>query len=196
MLVVHPTLPATSVAQLIAYAKARPGALNFSSSGNGSAAHLAGLLFNKLAGVQTVHVPYKGAGPAVADVLAGQIQMRFSSIPPVMPHVKSGRLRALAVTSARRYSLLSDLPAVAETLPGFDVDSWYGVLAPAGTPGSIIKKLNTEMVAAVRAPEIRALLEANGSEAVGSSPERFGELIRAELKRWAPIVKDAGAKVD
>jgi tripartite-type tricarboxylate transporter receptor subunit TctC len=143
-----------------------------------------------------VHVPYKGAGPAVADVLAGQIQMRFSAIPPVLPHVKTGRLRALAVTGGKRFSLLPELPAVAETLPGFDVDSWYGVLAPAGTPAAIIQKLNTEIVAALRTPEVRALLEASGAEAVGSSPQRFGELIRTELKRWAPIIKEAGAKVD
>jgi tripartite-type tricarboxylate transporter receptor subunit TctC len=117
--------------------------------------------------------------------------MRFSSIPPVMPHVKTGRVRALAVTGARRYGLLPELPAVAETLPGYDVDSWYGVVAPAGTPAAIIQKLNTEIVAALRAPEVKALLEANGVEAAGSSPQRFGELIRAELKRWAPIVKEA-----
>ena len=196
VMVVHPRIAASSVPQFIAYARARPGEINFSSSGSGSATHLAGMLFNKLAGVQMVHVPYKGAGPAVADVLAGQIQMRFSSIPPVMPHVKSGRLRALGVTGVRRYGLLPDLPAVAETLPGFDVDSWLGVLAPAGTPVSVIRKLNTEMVAALRAPEVKALLEAGGSEAVGSTPERFGELMRMELKRWGPIVKEAGAKVD
>ncbi len=196
MLVVHPKVPAGTVKELIAYVKSRPGELNFATSGGGSATHIAGLLFNKMAGVDVVHVPYKGAGPAVADVLAGQIQMRFSAIPPVMPHVKSGRLRALAVTSLKRYSLLPDIPAVAETLPGFEVDSWIGFLAPAKTPAHIIQKLNTEIVAALRAPEVRTLLEASGSEAVGSSPERFGELIRAELKRWAPIVKEAGLKVD
>ncbi len=193
MLVVHPKVPASSVKELIAYAKARPGELNFATSGDGSATHLSGLLFNRMAGVKIVHIPYKGAGPAVADVLAGQVQMRFSAIPPVLPHVKSGRLRALAVTGARRFSLLPDIPAVAETLPGFEVDSWYGLLAPARTPVSIIQKLNTEIVAALRTPEVRALLEASGAEAVGSSPERFGELIRSELKRLAPIVRDAGA---
>ena len=194
MLVVHPKVPATSVAQLIAVAKARPGELNFATSGSGSATHLAGVLFNRMAGVNVVHVPYKGAGPAVADVVAGQIQMRFSSIPPVLPHVKTGRLRALAVTGARRYGLLPDIPAVAETLPGFEVDSWYGFLAPARTPAAIVNKLNAEIVAALRAPEVKALLEASGAEAVGSSPERFGELIRSELKRLAPIVKESGAK--
>lgn len=196
MLVVHPKVPANSVAQLISLAKARPGELNFATSGDGSATHLAGLLFNRMAGVNVVHIPYKGAGPAVADVLAGQVQMRFSAIPPVLPHVKTGRLRALAVTGARRFSLLPDIPAVAETLPGFEVDSWYGLLAPARTPAAIIQKLNTEIVAALRTPEVRALLEASGAEAVGSSPERFGELIRAELKRLAPIVKEAGARID
>jgi tripartite-type tricarboxylate transporter receptor subunit TctC len=196
MLVVHPKLPVTSVPQLIALARARPRELNFASSGNGSSTHLAGALLNKMAGVQLVHVPYKGAGPAVADVVAGHIQLRFSSIPPAMPHVKSGRLRALAVTGAQRFSLLPDLPAVAETLPGFQVDSWNGVLAPAGTPAAVIQKLNTEMVAVLRAPEIKALLESSGVEPVGSSPEHLGQVLREELARWAPIVKEAGARAE
>jgi tripartite-type tricarboxylate transporter receptor subunit TctC len=192
MLVVHPKIPATSVTQLIAYAKARPGELNYSSSGNGSATHLAGLLFCSMAGVRMVHVPYKGAGPATADVLAGHIQTRFSAIPPALPHMKTGRLRALAVTGAARFHLLPDLPSMAETLPGFDVVAWSAVVAPAGTPVAVIRKLNTEFVGALRAPEVKALLEANGTEGVGSSPERLAELMRSELKRWGPIVKAAG----
>jgi tripartite-type tricarboxylate transporter receptor subunit TctC len=191
LLVVHPKVPAT-----IALAKARPGSLNFSSSGNGSSTHLAGLVFCKMAGVNMVHIPYKGSGPAVTDLIAGQIQTRFSSIPPSLQHVKAGRLRALAVTSAKRFSVLPEIPAVAETLPGYEVNSWYGLLAPAGTPPAIIRRLNADMVAALQAPDTRARLEVDGSEAVGSSPERFAATIREELKHWGPIVKEAGARID
>ena len=193
VLVVHPKLPATSVAQLVALAKSRPGVLNYSTSGKGSSTHMASVLFCRMAGVDMVHVPYKGSGPAVADLIAGQVQLRFSSIPPALPHVKSGRLRALAVSSAKRFSLLPDLPAVAETVPGFEVDSWYGFLAPARTPAAIVQKLNTEIAAALKDPEVKARLEASGAEAVGSSSARFGEVIRAELRRWAPIVRETGA---
>ena len=190
ILVVHPSLPVTSVAQLVALAKSRPGKLNYSTSGKGSSTHMASVLFCKLAGVDMVHVPYKGSGPAVADLIAGQIQLRFSSIPPALPHVKSGRLRALAVSSAKRFSLLPELPAVAETVPGFEVDSWYGFLAPARTPAAIVQKLYAEVGAVLKDPEVKARLEASGAETVGSSPARFGEVIRIELKRWAPIVRE------
>jgi tripartite-type tricarboxylate transporter receptor subunit TctC len=196
LLVVHPKLPVSSVAQLVALAKARPGQLNYATSGNGSLTHMASLLFCRMAGVNMVHVPYKGSGPAVADLIAGQVQLRFSSIPPSLPHVKSGRLRALAVTSSKRFNLLPDLPAVAETVPGFEVESWYGFLAPARTPAAIIQKLNTEIVAALKETEVKARLEASGAEAVGSSSARFGEVIRVELARWAPVVREAGAAVE
>ena len=194
--VVHPKVAATSVAQIIAMAKARPGALNYATSGNGASTHLATLLFCQMADIKMVHIPYKGSGPATTELLAGQVQMRFSSIPPVLPHVRNGRLRALAVTSAKRFSLLPDLPTVAETLPGFDVESWYGVFAPTGTPPAIIKKLNAEIAAALSSPEIKALLATDGSEVVASSPEYFGKVIRAEFARWAPVVKESGAKID
>jgi tripartite-type tricarboxylate transporter receptor subunit TctC len=196
VLVVYPKLPVTSVAQLIALAKSRPGTLNYSTSGKGSSTHMASVLFCRMAGVEMVHVPYKGSGAAVADLIAGQVQLRFSSIPPALPHVKSGRLRALAVSSAKRFSLLPELPAVAETVPGFEVDSWYGFLAPARTPAAIIQKLNVEIAAALKDPDVKARLEANGAEAVGTSPERFGEVIRTELKRWAPVVKETGGSVE
>src|SRR5262249_7785963 len=137
---------------------------------------------------------YKGAGPAVADTVAGHIQLRFSSIPPAMPHVKAGRLRALAVTGAQRFVLLPELPAMAETLPGFEVDSWLAVFAPARPPGAIIHKLNAETVTALRAAEIKALLATTGVEAVGSSPERLGQVLREELARWAPVIKDLGLR--
>jgi len=196
MLVVNPKLPAASVAELIALAKKRPGELNYASSGNGSATHLAGLLFCRMAGVSMVHIPYKGSGPAVADLVAGQVLMRFSSIPPSLPHVRSGRLRALAVTGIKRFSLLPDIPAIAETLPGYDVVSWYAVLAPAGTPAAIVRKLNTEIVAALHASDVKALLEADGSEPVGTTPERLGEVLRADIARWGPIVRETGARID
>jgi tripartite-type tricarboxylate transporter receptor subunit TctC len=129
-------------------------------------------------------------------LLAGQVQMRFSSIPPVLPHVRSGRLRALAVTSAKRFSLLPEISTVADTVPGFEVESWYGVFAPAGTAPAIIKKLNADFAAALNSPDVKALLATDGSEVVASSPERFGTLIRAEFARWAPVVKESGAKID
>ena len=196
LLVVHPKLAATSVAQFIALAKARPGELNYASSGNGASTHLAGLLFCQMAGVKMVHIPYKGSGPATTDLLGGQVQSRFSSIPPVLQHVRAGRLRALGVTSAKRFSLLPDVPTIAATLPGFEVDSWYGVFAPAGTPAAIIGKLNSAFAAALSAPDVKALLATDGSEVVASSPERFGAIIRAEFARWGPVVRESGAKID
>lgn len=195
VLVVYPKLPVTSVAQLIAFAKSRPGTLNYSTSGKGSSTHMASVLFCRMAGIDMVHVPYKGSGPAVADLIAGQVQLRFSSIPPALPHVRSGRLRALAVSSARRFSLLPELPAVAETVPGFEVDSWYGFLAPAHTPVAVVQKLNTEIAAALKESDVKARLEANGAEAVGSSSMRFAEVIREELKRWGPVIKETGGGI-
>ncbi len=189
---VHPKVPATSMAQLIALAKAKPGELNYASSGNGGSTHLAGLLLNKMAQVRMVHVPYKGSAPAVTEVIAGHVQTRFSSIPPALPHVRGGRLRALAHTGAARFSLLPELPAIAETVPGYVVDAWYGLLAPAGTPAAIINKLNAEIVAALQIADIRARLASDGAEAVGSTPQRLGEAIRNEVAQWRPILNEAG----
>lgn len=196
LMVVNPKVPATTVAQFIALAKAKPGELNYASSGAGASTHLAGLLFCQMARVDMVHIPYKGSGPATTELLAGQVQMRFSSIPPVLQHVRAGRLRALAVTSTKRFALVPDVPAVAETVPGFEVLSWYGVFVPAGTPPSIVKKLNADFAAALNAPDVKALLATDGSEVVASSPEYFGKVIKAEYARWAPVVKAAGAKID
>lgn len=196
VLVVHPQVAAASVPQLIALAKSRPGELNYSSSGNGSSAHLAGLLLCKLAGVSLVHVPYKGGGPAVTALVAGHVQTRFSSIPPALPHVRSGRLRALATTGATRFGLLPELPTVAESLPGFVVDSWSAILAPAGTPPAIVGKLNSEIVAVLQTADAKAKLNADGSEAVGSTPGRLGEIMKADLARWGPLVREAGARND
>ena len=196
ILVVHPKIPATTVAQLIAVAKSRPGELNYSSSGAGSSTHLAVLLLAKLTGVNMVHIPYKGSGPATTALLAGQVQLRFSSIPPSMPHVKSGRLRALATTGAQRFALLPDLPAVAEAVPGYVVDAWYAILAPAGTPAAVVKKLNADITAALHTPEARTRLRAEGVEPVGSTPQQMAELLRAEFARWGPLVKESGARAE
>lgn len=196
IIVVHPKLPATSVAQLIAVAKSRPGQLNYSSSGAGSSPHLAMLMLCKLGGVNMVHIPYKGSGPATTALLAGQVDLRASSIPPTMPHVKSGRLRALATTGSKRFVLLPDLPTVGETLPGYYVDAWYAVMAPAGTPAAIIKRLNADLIAALRTPEAQARLRAEGVEPVGSTPAEMGALLKSELARWAPLVKESGAKAE
>ena len=196
LMVVNPKVAATSVAQFIALAKAKPGELNYASSGNGASTHLAGLLFCQMTGVKMVHIPYKGSGPATTELLAGQVQMRFSSIPPVLQHVRSGRLRALAVTSMKRFALVPEVPAVAETIPGFEVLSWYGVFAPTGTPAPIVKKLNADFAAALNSPDVKALLATDGSEVVASSPDYFGKVIKAEYARWAPVVKESGAKID
>jgi tripartite-type tricarboxylate transporter receptor subunit TctC len=149
-----------------------------------------------MTGVKMVHIPYKGSGPATTELLAGQVQMRFSSIPPVLQHVRSGRLRALAVTSMKRFALVPEVPAVAETVPGFEVLSWYGVFAPTGTPAPIVKKLNADFAAALNSPDVKALLATDGSEVVASSPDYFGKVIKAEYARWAPVVKESGAKID
>ncbi|HEX2825878.1 MAG TPA: tripartite tricarboxylate transporter substrate binding protein [Burkholderiales bacterium] len=196
VLLVHPKLAATSVAELVALARAKPGALNYSSSGVGSSTHLSALLLCKLTGVNMVHVAYKGSGPATADLVAGHVQLRFSSIPPAMPHVKSGRLRALATTGAKRFSLLPELPAVAETVPGYVVDSWYVVLAPAKTSSAIVAKLNTEVNASLQSPDVRSRLRSEGVEAVGTTPQHAAKLIAEEFARWGPLVKEAGAKAD
>jgi tripartite-type tricarboxylate transporter receptor subunit TctC len=196
VLLVHPKTPATTVPELIAFAKAKPGALNYSSSGVGSSTHLAVLLLRKLAGVDMVHIAYKGSGPATADLVAGHVQLRFSSIPPAMPHVKSGRLRALATTGATRFSLLPELPAVAETVPGYVVDSWYVVLAPARVPAAVVAKLNTEVNASLQSADVRARIRADGVEAVGTTPQHAAKLISEEFARWGPLVKESGARAE
>ena len=196
-LVVHPKIPAVSVKELIAYAKANPGKMNYSSSGSGSSTHLAGVLFNNMAGVEIVHIPYKGAAPAIVDLLAGNIQMRFSSVVPALPHVKSGRMRGLAISSARRYGPLPDVPTIAESgLPGYNVESFYAVFAPAGTPRAIIIKLNAELVRNLKTPEVAAQMAADGAEVIGSTPDELAKALREDFARWAKPVRDSGARVD
>lgn len=196
-LVVHPKISATNVKELIAYAKANPGKMSYSSSGNGSSTHLAGVLFNNTAGVDILHVPYKGASPAIIDLLAGNIQMRFSSVVPVLPHVRSGRLRGLAISSAKRYTPLPDVPTIGESgLPGYVVESFYVVSAPAGTPRPVIAKLSKEIVSKLKDPETAARMVADGAEVIGSSPEEVTRALREDHARWARPVKDSGARAD
>ena len=197
LLVVHPKIPAKNVKELVAYAKAHPRTLSYSSSGNGSSTHLAGVLFNKLGGVDILHVPYKGAAPAIVDLLAGNIQMRFSSVVPVLPHVRSGRLRGVAISSAKRYGPLPDTPTVSESgLPGYVVESFYVVAAPARTPRAIVARLNKEIVAKLKDPEMSARMASDGAEVIASSPDEAAKMVRDDLERWAQPVKDSGARAD
>jgi tripartite-type tricarboxylate transporter receptor subunit TctC len=197
VLVVHPSLKVSSVKELIALARSRPGAINFASSGHGTPAHLAGELFNSMAGVKLVHVPYKGAAPALADLLGGQVQLMFSTMPPALPHVKDGKLRALAVTSLKRSPAMPELPTVAEAaLPGFEANTWHGVVLPAGTQPAIIARLNREIVAILHLPEVVERLSSQGAEPVGSTPEEFAAYIRSETVKWAKVVRESGARAE
>ena len=197
VLVVHPSLRAATIEELIALAKARPGEINFASSGHGTPAHLAGELFNSMAGVKLVHVPYKGASPALADLLGGQVQLMFSTMPPALPHVKDGKLRALAVTSAKRSPAAPELPTVDEiALPGFEANTWHGVVVPAGTPETIVGRLNREIVAILHLPEVVERLSGQGAEPVGSTPQEFAAYIKSEALKWAKVVRHSGAKAE
>jgi tripartite-type tricarboxylate transporter receptor subunit TctC len=197
VLVVNPSLPVNSVQELIAYAKANPGKLNFASSGPGTSIHLSGELFKVMAGVQMTHVPYKGSAPALQDLLGGQVQLMFDNLPPSLPQIKGGRLRALAVTSLTRAPALPDVPTIAESgLPGFEASSWFGILAPAGTPPAIIAKVNAEVAKWLASPEGKEKLVAIGANAGGGSPEDFAQHIQKETAKWAKVVKESGAKVD
>jgi tripartite-type tricarboxylate transporter receptor subunit TctC len=196
LLVVHPALPAKSVAELVALVKARPGQLSYSSSGNGSGAHLAGEMLRSLARVEIVHVPYKGAGPAMPDLIAGQVQLSFITYTAAGPHIKTGRLRALGVTTAKRSPTLPDLPAIGETVAGYDSAVWYGFAAPAGTPSEVVSKLNTEVLRVLAAPDFRSRITLEAVSPIGSTPEEFGSFMKSEIVRWAKVVRDSGAKVD
>jgi len=192
LLVAHPALPVRNVKQLIALAKSRPGEVAYASSGFGTGPHLSMELFNYMTGIRVLHVPYKGTGPGLLDAISGHVQLLMSTLLPPLPHLKSGRLRALGVTSAKRVSSLPDVPAIAEGgAPGYDVVGWYGVAVPAGTPQPVVAKLNADFVAAIHTPEIRERLAADGAEAVGSKPEEFGALIKSEIERWSKVVEVA-----
>jgi tripartite-type tricarboxylate transporter receptor subunit TctC len=195
MLSVNPALPAKSVKELLALAKAKPGTINFGSGGNGSAAHLAGEYFKLMSKTDITHIPYRGTSPAVTDLIAGQIQMIITGVPPTLNFVKTGKLRALAVATSKRLPLLPDLPTISEAgVPGYEATQWYGVLAPAGTPKPIVAKLNAEMSKAIKGPDVREKLAADAAEPVGNSPEEFGAFIKKEIARWAPVVKASGAR--
>ena len=200
VLAVHPSLPVKSVRELVAYAKANPGRLNFGSGGNGSAAHVAMEYFKWRSQTFMVHVPYRGAAPAVSDTVAGQTQLIFTGAPALMPMVKSGKLRALAVSSPQRIGLLPDVPTVAESglpeLASFEADQWYGIVAPAGTPAAIVQKLNAQINASLRSAEILQRLNTEGAVPTPQPPEVFGELIAREIIRWKPVVQQAQLKPD
>jgi tripartite-type tricarboxylate transporter receptor subunit TctC len=197
MLVVHPSLPIKTVKDLIAYARTDPGKLAFGSGGPGSTPHLAGEMLKLMAGVQMTHVPYKGGGPALVDLVGGQIQLMLENIPSTLPYAKSGKLRAVAVTSIKRSALVPDLPTLDEAgLKGYEIVGWNGLFAPAGTPRSIVARVHGETSKALGEPDIKSRLAALGAEGIGSGPEEFKAFVQAEIRKWAGVVKDAGLKVE
>jgi tripartite-type tricarboxylate transporter receptor subunit TctC len=197
VLVVNPSIPASTVAEFIAYAKANPGKLNFGSGSTGSAGHLAGELFDTMAGVKMVHVPYKGAGPAMQDLIGGQIQLMFDNLASSLGQIKAGRVKALAVTTAKRTSLAPDLPTISESgLPGFDVSTWFGIFVPAKTPQPIVDRLHAEFTRALAMPDVREKMLQLGAEPVGNRPQEFAAYIRSEADKYAKLVKASGAKAD
>jgi tripartite-type tricarboxylate transporter receptor subunit TctC len=197
VLVLNPSVPASSVQELIAYAKANPGRLNFGSGSTGSAGHLAGELFDTMAGVRMVHVPYKGAGPAMQDLIGGQIQLMFDNLASSLGQIKAGRVKALAVTTAKRTALAPELPTISESgLPGFDVSTWFGIFVPAKTPQAIVERLHAEFTRALALPEVREAMLKLGAEPVGNTPQEFAAYIRSEADKYAKLVKASGAKAD
>lgn len=194
LLAVHPSVPAKSVKDLIALAKSKPGQLNYASAGVGTSPHLTFELFKSMAGIDVVHVPYKGTGPAITELIAGQVQMMITGVVALMPHVKSGKLRGLGVTSAKRVAALPDLPTVAESgVPTFDVSSWFGVFLPANTPKPIVTKMNQEIRKIVEIPDVRQRLISLGADPATNTPEEFAAYVKSEMARWGKVVRDTGA---
>ena len=197
VLVVHPSLPVKTLQELIALAKSKPGQLNYGSAGNGSSNHLVGEMLKTAAGIDIVHIPYRGGGPAMMAVVAGQIDMLVGQVPTVASMVNSGRLRAIAVSGAKRSPALPEVPTIAESgLPGFDATAWYSIVVLAGTPKPIIARLHTELVKILNSPDIRARLISEGADVETSTPEELAAFVRAEIPKWAKAVKDSGAKLD
>ena len=196
ILVVHPSVPARDVAEFIALLKAKPDAYSFASSGTGSSIHLSGELFKQMAGVQMVHVPYRGSGPAVADLLAGRVQVMFDNLASSWPYVKNGQLRALGVTSLEPDPLAPGVPAIAQTLPGFDATSWAGLLAPAKTPPAIVEKISAAVRRAVHLPDVLEKFSDIGATTVGDTPEHFSKFLKADIEKWRAVVDKAGVKLD
>ena len=197
VLVVHPSLPAKNVAELVALAKAQPGTIDYASSGNGSAQHLVGALFTTMAGVNLNHVPYKGSNQAMNDVLGGQVKVSFVGVPNALPNLNSGKLKALGVSTAKRYAELPDVPTIAEAgVPGYDATIWLGLLAPPGTPREIVAKLNADISRILSTAEARKLMASAGVDVATSTPEDFGRLMQSELDRWGKVVRETGATVN
>ena len=197
LLVTHPSVAAKTTRDLVELAKAQPGKLHYSSPGSGNSGHLAGELFNSMAGVKTVHVPYKGQGPALADLLAGQVQMLYSSIPSVLPHIRQGQLNAIAVGSAKRVPSLPEIPTIAESgVPGYEAYSWVGMIAPAGTPKDVIARLYREIVEILKQKDVAEKLNGQGALPVGDSPEQFAAYIKAEIDKWSAVVRSSNIKVE
>ncbi len=191
---VHPSFPAKTVSEFITYAKANPGKVNYGSAGVGSSLHMAGELFKLMAGVELMHVPYRGSPPALTDLLAGQIQLMFSPLPPSVEYVRSGRLRALAVTTAARSQALPDVPAVGDFLPGYEASAWYGIGAPKSTPAEVVDKLNAEINAGLADPKLKARLSELGSISFDGSPSDFGKHLAAETEKWGKVIRAANIK--
>jgi tripartite-type tricarboxylate transporter receptor subunit TctC len=197
LLLVHPAVPVKNVSELIALAKARPNALDFGSAGHGTSTHMAMELFKSMAGVRLVHVPYKGTGQALTDLLAGQIPVLFGNILSCLPYVKAGRLRALAVTSSKRSAAMPELPSIAEAgVPGYNTTTWHGWLAPAGTSTAVVQRLSSEIAKVVRSPEVMEKMSGDGGVAVGSTPEQFARHLVAEIARWRKVVRETGVQVE
>lgn len=196
VMVVTPSLPAKTVAEFIAYCKANPGKINMASSGSGTSVHLSGELFKSMTGCNMVHVPYKGAGPALTDLIGGQVQVIFDNLPSSAGHIKGGRIRALAVTSAQRDPSIPDVPTVAETVPGYEATAWFGIGMPKGTPKEIIEKVNAEVNRALADPKMKERLAELGGKPIPGTPEDFGKVIASETEKWAKVVNESGAKVE
>jgi tripartite-type tricarboxylate transporter receptor subunit TctC len=196
MLVVNPSAPVKNLGEFVEWTKNFKGPLNYGSAGIGTGGHLAGELYKMMTGVKAEHIPYKGSGPALMDLIAGQFQFDFAGIQAAQPQVRAGRLRALAVTTPRRLAAVPDLPAVAEVLPGFEVVGWYGVMGPAGLPQPIVTRLHDEFIKVLNRPDVHERIVSDGSEPVGSSPEDFRQFMLADLAKWAKLVKESGAKLD
>jgi len=193
LLAVNPSVvPVHTVPELIALARAQPGKLSYSSGGIGTSSHLAGELFKSMAKVDMVHVPYKGNVPSITDLIGGQVGLSFATMPTVLPHVRAGKLRGIAVIGGERSVAVPELPTVAETVPGFSVNNWIGLFAPAGTPPDVVHKLNAEVVRIMEAPDVQKRLESEGARFIRKTPEEFGQFVKAETVKWAKVLKDAG----
>ena len=193
---VHPSVPAKTVAEFIAYAKANPGKINWATSGNGTSVHLSGELFKLMTGVDLTHIPYKGSAPALTDMIAGTVQLMFDNMPPSLPHIRAGKLRALAVTTTTRSEALPDVPTVAETVPGYEASAFYGMGVPKGTPPEIVDKLNKEINAGLANPNIKARLAELGGMLIPGTPQDFGKLVAEETEKWAKVIKAGGVALE